>query len=107
MTFFGLRENTQKKVIEVKLKNFHQSFGAGKEKVYARGHYDYDCNNLWKHFGLYYQKVDISDKMMVLDLLSNLFYVDTIEKPLAPDEYDQYDENSIRFISPDIACFKR
>ena len=97
---------------------FPKYLGPSRTKVKASGYYEYKVDNLWKHLGLAYNKLDQEDKYTVLSLLVENFVLDVFEKRkslidiieiLAFDEEDndRWEENPIRFVPLETTACSR
>lgn len=51
-----------------------------KKMVKAAGNTTFSFENIWKTFGLLYNKLDLSDKNLISSIILDSFYLETFEK---------------------------
>jgi len=99
-------DRPDKQIIEVRLKNFYESFGPNK-KVKALGKVNYVYESVWKHFGLNYTQLEAIDRITVLSYVADVYNIEVFDKELQPEEFERYEENPIVFVPIEVGAHHR
>jgi hypothetical protein len=91
VTFHYIHEDLNSKNLVIHLQNFHETFGKiiflltyfeapKKTKVKAAGKAEYTFQNIWRNFGLMFEKLKPREKITILSMIVDGYTLQTFEK---------------------------